>query len=136
MFKSNRYLIIASTIGILSIVCLMLLYRQLAYSFLVAHESRSNVAITEVISKVVWTGNQYLVDTGSIAGQKSGVDQAAIRQLDAEVRRLMRGSKLVKVKIYNLDGLTIFSTDASQINEDKSRNAGFLSAKSGNTASN
>jgi len=136
MFKSNRYLIIASTIGVLSIVCLMLLYRQLAYSFLVAHESSSNVAITEVISKVVWTGNQYLVDTGSIAGQKGGVDQAAIRQLDAEVRRLMRGSKLVKVKIYNLDGLTIFSTDASQINEDKSRNAGFLSAKSGNAASN
>jgi diguanylate cyclase (GGDEF)-like protein len=48
----------------------------------------------------------------------------------------MTGLLVVKVKIYNLDGLTVFSTDAKQIGEDKSTNSGFLAAKSGRAASN
>ena len=35
---------------------------------------------------------------------------------------------MLKVKIYNLDGLTVFSSQASQIGEDKSNNPGFFAA--------
>jgi diguanylate cyclase (GGDEF)-like protein len=41
----------------------------------------------------------------------------------------------VKVKIYNLDGMTVFSTEESQIGEDQSSNAGFQSARRGVVAS-
>lgn len=47
----------------------------------------------------------------------------------------MEGLSVVKVKIYNLDGLTVFSTDPNQIGEDKSTNAGFLAARAGQVAS-
>lgn len=39
------------------------------------------------------------------------------------------------VKIYDLDGLTVFSTEAAQIGEDKSDNAGVRQAKNGIIAS-
>jgi diguanylate cyclase (GGDEF)-like protein len=136
MFKSNRYLIIASTIGIVSIVCLMILYRQLALSSLVDHETRSNVALTEVLSNVIWSKYGGLFDTDTVKIRKTVEKHPTIQQLDAEVKLLMRGSNVVKVKIYNLKGLTVYSTDPSQINQDKSGNAGFLSAKAGKTASN
>ncbi|MDH3600643.1 MAG: HAMP domain-containing histidine kinase [Candidatus Tectomicrobia bacterium] len=42
---------------------------------------------------------------------------------------------VVKVKIYTLDGRTVFSTQASQVGQDKSTNAGFLSARAGQVAS-
>jgi diguanylate cyclase (GGDEF)-like protein len=136
MIKSNRYLIIASTIGIISIIALMILYRQIAISSLVDHETRSNVAITEVMSNVVRSGYRELIDIDPAKISELGGQHPAILRLDAEVKELMRGSKLIKVKIYNLDGLTIFSTDPSQIIQDKSDNAGFLSARAGKTVSN
>jgi diguanylate cyclase (GGDEF)-like protein len=43
----------------------------------------------------------------------------------------MRGLQIVKIKIYNLDGLTVFSTDEQQIGEDKSDNEGFREARAG-----
>jgi hypothetical protein len=39
------------------------------------------------------------------------------------------------VKIQNLEGPTVFSTDPKQIGEDKGCNAGFLQAKAGGTKS-
>ncbi|MGZ9067784.1 MAG: putative bifunctional diguanylate cyclase/phosphodiesterase, partial [Burkholderiales bacterium] len=47
----------------------------------------------------------------------------------------MRGLDVAKVKIYNLAGLTMFSTDPKQIGEDKRDNLGFQGAKAGTTMS-
>ena len=52
-------------------------------------------------------------------------------RLHGAVLGLMRGLSVVKVKVYNTDGLTVFSTQASQMGEDKSKNAGFRAALSG-----
>jgi len=136
MTKSNRYLTIASTIGIISIVCLMILYRQLAFSSLLNHETRSNVAITEVLSNAISSEYRDLIETDTAEIREMGGMHPAILRLDTEVKRLMRGSKVLKVKIYNLNGLVIFSTDPSQINQDKSENQGFLGASAGKTTSN
>jgi diguanylate cyclase (GGDEF)-like protein len=117
-------------------IALMILYRQIAISSLVDHETRSNVAVTEIMSKVVRSGYRDLIDIDPAKISELGGQHPAILRLDAEVKELMRGSNLIKVKIYNLDGLTIFSTDPSQINQDKSDNAGFLNARAGKTVSN
>ncbi len=47
----------------------------------------------------------------------------------------MVGTSVVKVKIYNPQGLTVFSTQADQIGADQSANAGILKALSGDVAS-
>ena len=134
MIKSNRYLIVASLIGIVSVVCLMILYRQIALTSMVDHETRSNEAITELLSKAVRPSYLELIERGSNieARERSQI----IGSLHAEVERLTRKSRLLKVKIYNPDGMTIFSTDASQVGEDKSDNEGFLCAMEGHTLSN
>ncbi|KAF4530521.1 hypothetical protein B566_EDAN018648, partial [Ephemera danica] len=51
--------------------------------------------------------------------------------LASDVTEAMLGLKVVKVKLYNRDGLTIFSTDASQIGEDSSAKPGFARARNG-----
>lgn len=56
-------------------------------------------------------------------------------QIDARVRGFARGTDLVKVKIYDPRGLTVYSSDPAQIGEEKSGNAGFLGAARGRTMS-
>ena len=136
MTKSNRYLALATTIGVVSIICLMILNRQFAFAYLLNHETRSNVAITRVLSNTISSGLQDLIDTDTTKIRELGGEHPAISRLDAQVKQFIRGTKILKVKIYNLNGLVIFSTDPSQINQDKSKNPGFISASAGKTVSN
>jgi hypothetical protein len=46
----------------------------------------------------------------------------------------MKGSNVLKVRIYNLQSRTVFSTDPAQIGQDKSANPGFGKAPSGISA--
>ncbi|MCP5438453.1 MAG: EAL domain-containing protein [Chromatiaceae bacterium] len=131
MFHKNRYLIIASTIGVIAVAALILLYRQLALSTLINHETRSNVALTEVFSNSLWPDyRRYLLDTRH-AGPDAQPDAALTARLHADVKRLMRGSNVVKVKIYDMEGTTLYSSDPAQIGENKSDNEGFIRARAG-----
>ena len=59
-----------------------------------------------------------------------------VAALDRDLRQLSDGLPIVKVKIYDLKGLTVYSSDPSQIGQDKSPNPGYLRARDGYPASN
>ncbi len=56
-------------------------------------------------------------------------------RIDREVRRFMFGTDVLKVKLYRIDGLTVYSTEAAQIGESGSGKAGFEAALQGVTGS-
>ena len=61
--------------------------------------------------------------------------EVASASLRRDVLQQMQGLNVVKVKIYDVFGTTVFSTDPKQIGEDKSGNEGFLRASAGGVAS-
>lgn len=59
---------------------------------------------------------------------------ASFAPLDARVREAMQGSTIFKIKVYDLNGITVYSTELAQVGEDKSGSAGWKSAARENKA--
>ena len=136
MFKLSRYFSIASAIGIIAVVAgLSLFYRHFAINTLMTHETRASVALTKVLANSIWPRYASFIKTAHRIPKAELPRREEITELRREILRHMKGADVVKVKIYNIDGLTVFSTDPKQIGEDKRSNAGFMTARGGKTAS-
>ncbi len=135
-FRLIRYFSITSLVGVLVVlVVLVFIYRHFALSALEEHETRNNIALTQVFANTIWRDHASFVQNASIIPTADLPQRPEVAQIRQSVLRQMTGLNVVKVKIYNLDGLTVFSTDPKQIGNDKSTNSGFLTAKGGEIAS-
>jgi len=134
--KLFRY---ASFVGLIVLVAVMMalswFYKRLAFDALVETETRANVALTKAFANSIWPS--YAAFAGE-AGRIPAVELPArdeIRRLDRDLKLLARGLDVVRVKVYDPNGLTVFSTDPRQIGENRRTDAGFVRALGGAAAS-
>ena len=94
----------------------------------------SNRTLTRVFVNENWDAVKPLLPPagGGAEAAKANPNIAAIDQI---VRRFSSYTDVLKVKIYDLSGITVYSSERKQIGEDKSRNTGFLAAARGGVAS-
>ena len=131
-FRLTRFYSLTSLIGVVAVTaCLFWTYRGLAERQLVEHENRANADLTRAFANAVWGNYRSLVVDSAGRPREALLADPALPLLRAEVMTKMNGLQIAKIKIYNVDGLTVFSTDEQQIGESKSGNAGFLQAKAG-----
>ena len=107
------------------------------------HESRFikrtardyNATLAHALSNIVWPSHREFLMTAGDLPRSSLPSHPQIRSLDQAVRQMMHGLPILKIKIYDLAGVTVYSSDPAQIGEDKATNRGFLKARSGGIAS-
>lgn len=125
-----------SFVGILVVTaCLFFAYREFTVRQLIDHESRANAHLTRAFANVVWDNYRGFMLSSRGRSREELLADPALARLRADVLTYTRGLKVAKIKIYNIDGLTVFSTDPRQIGEDKSANGGFRGAKAGRVMS-
>ncbi|MGF1629995.1 MAG: ATP-binding protein [Kiloniellaceae bacterium] len=132
---TKRFALFAGLVVIAASLLLIGMYKQIASDDLNAMAERSNIAVARIFSNVVWDAHAGFLTTAHFLTPEAirrHPETAAIR--DSLLRR-MRDLSILKIKIYDLNGLTVFSTEPSQIGEDKSSNGGFLAARTGHRAS-
>ena len=135
----SRIFRLSSLIGLAVVIAvvaaLSLLYRELAFESMIDGETRANVALTKSFANTLWPRHSaYVIGAQNIAPAELA-SRPEVRALGRDLRLLKRGLDVVKVKIYDLDGLTVYSTDPKQIGENHAANPGFRVAAGGAPAS-
>lgn len=136
--------------------------REAARTSLVTVHERSHIALTHVFANALWSSHiaplvekarAMPIDECRRRGA-GGTAAAALAQqacfagigaritalpgfaaADTAARALMRKTTVFKVKVYDLRGLTVYSSESGQVGEDKAGNAGWQSAATGTPAS-
>src|SRR5688500_755606 len=134
LLRYSQLLALAVLIAV--VVALSMLYRGLVFDAMVEAESHASVALTKTFANAVWPAHAEFVKRAASLDRATLAGQPEIATLEDELRRLADGLPVVKVKIYDLNGLTVFSTDARQIGENKVSNPGYQRARDGYPASN
>ena len=129
MFKLLRHFSLTSAVAILSVtVALLMLYRHNAVNALVELAENQNVALARSFANTIWPRfSDYVTGVSGLDGDALRA-RPETRQIHDTLKRLAAGLPVLKVKIYNLDGLTVFSSQASQMGDDKSNSPGFIAA--------
>lgn len=109
-------------------------YRQQAVKNLVNIKEENNVILTKILANNLWTEyRSFLSSTKTLSDQELVADPR-ISQIHKAVLLQVQGSAIVKVKIWDLQGRTIFSTELAQIG-DMAKSSAFQAAKSGQIVS-
>ena len=138
MFKLLRYFSITSAFVLVAVTAfLVIAYRHLAVQQVIDQGETANIALAQMISSMVWPQFVHHLARTSAAGLTS--DELRAHPETARLRQAIlthnRGLSIVKVNIFDLDGVKILSTDANDKVEVHGDSTGFLSARSGRVAS-
>lgn len=142
-FRLVRYFTLTSLVFFVLVTgTLGYIYRKVSIENLVLLEQASNENISVTFVNSLWSRflpYLYSVTEKSLGDLKNfAADdnlRADIDQLFGRVKGLMQGTNAIKVKVYDLRGRTVFSTEKAQIGDDKSANPGYIAAKGGSTMS-
>ena len=132
---TKRFALFAGLVVVAASLLLMSMYRQVASDDLTAMAERSNVSVAQVFSNAVWDGYADFLTSAHVLTAEQIRQRPETRAIRESVLWRMRDLSILKIKIYDFSGLTVFSTEPKQIGEDKSGNAGFLAARAGRSAS-
>lgn len=136
MYRLVRNFSIASAIAIvIAITVLGFVQHNSLVSGLVITTERSNASLAR--SYVNSIGPRLV----AFLKQAEGVHATTLRsspafgEIDAYFHRAMVGVGVLKVKVYRLDGHTVYSTDPNQVGMESGTNTGFMGARAGNVVS-
>ena len=132
MFPLVRYFSLVSAIVVgIAMIAVAAVLTQVTTEQLVEERQNANVSLTRVFSSSVWTQfRDHVRESANLDGDALRA-HASTRELLQSVRELMQDLSVVKVKVYSLNGNTVFSTEAAQMGTSKKGNPGFLSARDG-----
>ena len=120
---SKSLIIVGIPAVILSIILLTWMYRVVAFGDLKQQTQNGNMVLSKTITNVLWPQISGLVT--SINSQKSQSETSDIHNSDMvfnmvnvmlqePIAELVDGTNVVRVKLFDMEGLTIFSTQPTQ----------------------
>ncbi|MCP4396746.1 MAG: SpoIIE family protein phosphatase, partial [bacterium] len=129
-FGLLRYFFLTSlTAFVVVTVVLGQLYHQTIMRQLVDLGERKNVALAHAFAHSQWAQiTSFMKSASELEGERLQ-QHPAILPFQESLLNQVHGSDVVEVKIYTLDGLTVFSSERAQIGQLQEENPGFIAAR-------
>src|SRR5262249_36111726 len=132
---TRRFALVTGAVLVVAALMLSALYHVWADSELEAMAEQNNVAMARVFENHLLHENRdFFTDTGVLNIDRLRTPEG-VAAMQAAVLDHMRGLSVVKVKIYDARGLTVFSSEPAEIGQDKRDDEGVESALAGIVAS-
>ena len=136
MFKLLRYFSLTSLVSIVVVAAVLGgFYREIAVRSVITLGESSNQALTQVLANSLSPMLvPYLATADRLRDDQLGTHPGR-GEFSAALAAQLQGLRVAKVKVYDLRGRTLYSTDATQIGDNEADNAGFLAARNGSVTS-
>jgi hypothetical protein len=131
-FRLRRYFLLTS-LPMVAVFTALSAYAYIIFStsILVEQETRVNQHNTRLLGQLLWPRFQPHIIWSKDQPAESLLAALAVAEIDEIVLDMFHDTNVMKAKLYNLDGITVYSSQPSQIGADKSSNQGFMSASKG-----
>lgn len=135
-FRIRRYFLLSSLTAVLLALSLSVFwYSHFSKQLLIDQETQANANMTRVLARLIWSEFADFITRETPQSPTEMLQAPEVARLDTVMADFIDGSRILKVKIYNLSGFNIYSTEHVQIGQDKSDNPGFQSAIAGKSIS-
>ncbi|HUL06651.1 MAG TPA: HAMP domain-containing sensor histidine kinase [Candidatus Acidoferrum sp.] len=132
---TRRFALVSGAVLVAAALLLSALYHLWADSELEAMAEQNNVAMARVFENHLLRQDRAFFTEAGVLNIDRLRTPEGVAAMRAAVLEHMRGLAIVKVKIYDAQGLTVFSTDPGEIGQDKRDDEGVEAALSGAVAS-
>jgi len=132
-FRLLRYFATASLTAFVVVALLLgYVFRTLSVDTLVNGYQTEHVNHARIIANEMWAGH-FAPLIQSVADQPDAQLSVSplLPTIHQKVLMLLAGTQIYKIKVYDLRGRTIYSTELAQIGEDNSQNAGVINGLRG-----
>ena len=136
-FRLRSYFLLAS-LPIVAIITSLSAYSYIYFAtgILVEQETQASQDKTHFLAQLLWPRFEPHIIWSKDHDATSLRAAPEVSEIDKIVVGLFHGTNIIKAKLYNIDGLTVYSSQHSQIGANKSENPGFISASNGSVRSN
>ena len=129
MFRLLRYFSLTSALAVVAVsAVLLVIYRQSAVNDLVDLAENQNLVLARSFANIIWPKfSSYVASTPGMDGDTLQA-RPETRKIHEALKGLTSGLPVLKVKVYNLDGLTVYSSEPGEIGIYKVNNPGLIAA--------
>jgi len=128
---------VASLLAFVVVAALLgYVFRELSVDNLINDYQSQHVNHARIISNETWDDHfgPLIRDSAGLPNTEL-VRNPHISEIYQHMQKLLDGTSIFKVKVYDLRGRTVYSNERSQIGQDKSQNAGVVAALQGRSSS-
>ena len=135
-FRLTRsFALVAGLVMVLAALLLSAFHWYWSLGEMESMAQQNNVNVARVLANLLWSRHAALLEDLSKADPETLKDRPEIATLRDEIATFTQNAPVYRVKIYDPEGHTIFSTDTGQIGEEEETDEGFESARRGVVAS-
>jgi signal transduction histidine kinase len=132
---TRNFAILSAIVMVATALGLSLFYRDWAVRQMQAETEQANVTAARLLANALWNEHAAILQRLSEVPPDQLRQQPELAWLDHQVKVLVKNAPIIKIKIYDMGGHTLFSTDPRQIGQDKNNDGGVVSARKGVVAS-